>query len=56
MKDRHLTIEECHELAEALRKDAAALPKGSEKAMLLKLAHAYRDLASLKTLVASKVN
>jgi hypothetical protein len=56
MKDRHLTIEECHELAEALHQDADALPKGQEKASLLKLSHAYRDLASLKTLVARKVN
>jgi hypothetical protein len=56
MEDQHLTVDQCNELAEALHQDAADLPKGSEKANLLKLAHAYRDLASLKMLLSRKVN
>jgi hypothetical protein len=52
----HLTIDECSELAEALRQDAAALPNGSEKENLLKLAECYRDLANIKRMVLRKVN
>ena len=55
-EDKHLTVDECHELAEALRQDAAALPNGSKKKNLLKLAEGYRDLAKMKTMVFRKVN
>jgi hypothetical protein len=53
---RNLTADECDELAEALRRDAAALPDESEKANLLELAECYRDLAEMKRLVSRKVN
>ena len=56
MHGEHLTIDECNELAEALRQDAAALPNGSEKENLLKLAECYRDLANIKRMVLHKVN
>jgi hypothetical protein len=56
MQDEHLTVDECDELAEALRQDAAALPNGSEKEKLLKLAEGYRDLANIKRIVLRKVN
>jgi hypothetical protein len=56
MHCEHLTIDECNELAEALRQDAAALPNGSEKENLLKLAECYRDLANIKRMVLRKVN
>jgi hypothetical protein len=56
MHGEHLTIDECSELAEALRQDAAALPNGSEKENLLKLAECYRDLANIKRMVLRKVN
>jgi hypothetical protein len=44
MQDEHLTADECDELAVALRQDAAALPNGSEKDSLLKLAVAIATL------------
>ena len=56
MQDEHLTVDECNELAEALRQDAAALANGSEKENLLKLAECYRDLANIKRMVLRKVN
>jgi hypothetical protein len=56
MHDEHLTVDECDELAEALRQDAAAVPNGSEKAKLLKLSECYRDLAYIKRTVLRKVN
>jgi hypothetical protein len=56
MHDEHLTADECDELAEALRQDAAALPNGSKKENLLKLAEGYRDLANIKRMVLRKVN
>jgi hypothetical protein len=56
MHGEHLTIDECNELAEALRQDAAASPNGSEKENLLKLAECYRDLANIKRMVLRKVN
>ena len=52
MQDEHLTVDECDELAEALRQDAAALANGSEKENLLKLAECYRDLANIKRMVS----
>ena len=52
----HLTAAECDELVEALLQDAAALPDGSERENLLKLAAGYRDLANMKRTVLRKVN
>ena len=43
MQDEHLTVDECDELAEALRQDAAALANGSE---------CYPDLANIKRMVS----
>jgi hypothetical protein len=54
--ERHLTADECDELAEALRHDAAALPDELKKANLLELAEGYRNLAQMKRLVLRKVN
>jgi hypothetical protein len=56
MHDEHLTADECDELAEALRQDAAVLPNGSEKAKLMKLSECYCDLAYIKRMVLRKVN
>jgi len=56
MQDEHLTVDECDEIAEALRQDAACLPSGLEKENLLKLAEGYRDLANAKRMVLRKVN
>ena len=56
MQDEYFTIDECDELAEALRQDAAALANGSEKEILLKLAECFRDLANIKRMVLRKVN
>jgi hypothetical protein len=56
MQDEHLTPDECDELAEGLRQDAAALSDGSKKQALLKLSEGYRDLASAKRMVLRKVN
>jgi hypothetical protein len=56
MRDEHLTIDQCEEMAEALRQNAADLPDGSEKENLLKLAEGYRDLANMKRMVLRKVN
>ncbi len=56
MQNERLTVAECDELAEALQKDAAALPDGSEREKLLKLAEGYRALASMKRTVLRKVN
>jgi NTP pyrophosphatase (non-canonical NTP hydrolase) len=55
-QERNLTAEECDELAEALRHDAAALPDDLKKANLLELAECYRDLAQMKRLVLRKVS
>jgi len=54
--ERDLTADECDELAEALRQDAAALPDELKKANLLELAECYSDLAQMKRLVIRKVN
>jgi hypothetical protein len=56
MQDEHLTVAQCDELVEALVQDAAALPDGSEREKLLKLAEGYRALASMKRTVLRKVN
>jgi hypothetical protein len=56
MPDEHLTVDECDELEEALRQDAASLPNGPDKENLLKLAEGYRALADMKRMVLRKVN
>jgi hypothetical protein len=56
MQDKTLTADECDELAEALREDAAASASCSRKEDLLQLAEAYRDLATMKRMVLRKVN
>ena len=38
MQEEHLTVDQCDELAKALREDAARLPQGSERENLLQLA------------------
>jgi len=55
-QQRNLTADECDELAEALRQDAAAFPDELEKENLLELVECYRDLAQMKRLVLRKVN
>jgi hypothetical protein len=47
MQEEHLTVDQCDELARALREDAACLPHGSEKEHLLQLAEGYRLLADM---------
>ena len=56
MQEEHLTVEQCDELAKALREDAARLPQGSERQYLLQLAERYRLLADMKRMVLRKVN
>lgn len=56
MQEEHLTPDECDELAEGLRQDAAALSDRSKKEALLKLSEGYRDLASAKRIVRRQVN
>jgi hypothetical protein len=56
MQEEHLTVEQCDELAKALREDAARLPHGSERENLLQLAEGYRVLAGMKRMVLRKVN
>ena len=55
-QERTLTADECDELAEALRQDAATLSDEHEKGTLLELAECYGDLAQMKRLVLRKVN
>jgi hypothetical protein len=52
MHEEHLTIDQCDELAKALREDAARLPRGSERENLLRLAEGYRVLADKKRFLA----
>jgi hypothetical protein len=54
--ERALTVEECELLADTLADDAAALPVGSKKEDLLKLAESYRILARMKRLVLRQAN
>jgi hypothetical protein len=54
--ERALTVEECDHLADALSDEAAALPVGSKKDGLLRLAESYRSLARMKRLVLREVN
>ena len=56
MQKEHLTVDQCNELAKALREDAAFLPHGSERDYLLRLAEGYRLLAEMKRVVLRKVN
>ena len=56
MPDEHLTVDDCDELEEALRQDAASLPNGPDKENLLKLAEGYRALANMKKMVLRDVN
>jgi hypothetical protein len=56
MQEEHLTLDQCDELAKALREDAAHLPHGSERESLLHLAEGYRLLADMKSMVLRKVN
>jgi hypothetical protein len=56
MQEEHLTVDQCDELAKALREDAAGLPHGSERESLLQLAEGYRLLAEMKRMVLRKVN
>jgi hypothetical protein len=52
----NLTVEKCHELADAMFEDAAAQPPGSRKEELLKLARGYRNLAAMKEWLSGKLN
>jgi hypothetical protein len=56
MQEEHLTVDQCGELAKALREDAARLPLGLERENLLQLAEGYRALADMKRMVLRKVN
>jgi hypothetical protein len=56
MQEEHLTVDQCDELAKALREDAAQLPHGSDRENLLQLADHYRVLADMKRMVLRKVN
>jgi hypothetical protein len=55
MQEEHLTVDQCDELAKALREDAACLPHGSERENLLQLAEGYRLLADMKRMVLRHV-
>ena len=48
MKESHLTVDQCDELAKALHEDAARLPHGAERQKLLQLAEDCRLLAEMK--------
>jgi hypothetical protein len=56
MQEENLTVEQCDELAKALREDAACLPHGSERDFLLQLAEGYRLLADMKRSVLRRIN
>jgi hypothetical protein len=56
MQEERLTVDQCDELAKALREDAARLPPGLDKENLLQLAAGYRVLAAMKRMVLRKVN
>ena len=56
MQEEHLTVDQCDELAKALREDAARLPHGAERQKLLQLAEDYRVLAEMKRIVRRKAN
>ena len=54
--EEHLTADQCDELSGHLKQDADSMPTGAEKAKLIDLAEAYRQLAHLKRMVLRKVN
>ena len=56
MQEERLTVDQCDELAKAVREDAARLPHGSEKENLLQLAEGYRLLADMKRMILRKVS
>jgi hypothetical protein len=56
MQEEHLTVDQCDELAKALREDAAHLPRGPERESLLQLAADYRVLGEMKRMVLRKTN
>jgi hypothetical protein len=56
MQQEHLTVDQCDELVNALREDAACLPPGTQREKLLQLAEDYRLLADMKRMVLRKVN
>jgi hypothetical protein len=56
MQEEHLTVDQCDQLAKALRQDAARLPRGLERENLLQLAEGYSVLAKMKRMVLRKVN
>ena len=56
MQEEHLTVDQCEELAKALREDAARLPHGSKRENLLQLAEGYRLLADMKGMVLRRAN
>jgi hypothetical protein len=56
MQESLLTVEQCDELAKALREVAACLPHGSKRDDLLKLAEGYSLLADMKRMVLRKVS
>ena len=53
-KCEHLTAQECDELVEALRQEAANLSSGTKRDRLLDLAEGYRLLADLKRVLLRK--
>ena len=55
-EEKHLTAEQCDELAKVLLEDAAHLPDGSEREDLLQLAMGYHVLADMRRMVLRKVN
>jgi hypothetical protein len=56
MQDEPLTVDECDDLAEALREHGASLPNGFKREELLKLGECFGELANIKRLVLRKVN
>jgi hypothetical protein len=52
----NLTVNQCEEMAAAITEEAALISHGPKKEALLKLAQGYRDLATMKALVARKSN
>jgi len=56
MPEEHLTLDECDEIAKALREDAARLPHGSKRENLLLLAADFLILAEMKRMVLRQVN
>ena len=56
MVEKHLTVDECDELAKALHEVAALLPPGSKRESLLQLADDYGVLADMKRIVLRNVS